>query len=78
MEPITINKSVKLDMTLLGQRCHLQISTQDTINLHTGESIENTSIDTIIGEDGQTIHPRMLTPNEFRYICRQSRIDHTL
>lgn len=77
-DPITFHKEVKMNFTLCGQRCHLILTLNDSVSLLTGDGVEHTSIDVIIGEDGQTIHPKTVTVEEFRAIVRNVRYNHAL
>ena len=74
MTPIIQHETVHFNMLLeKGVMAHFTCTNEDSLNFETGDSIELTSIDSIVSEDGQMIHPKTLTIQEFKQVTRRAR-----
>lgn len=79
MPPIITRHTDRFVLWLGGQPCRVRTTHIVTIDLAHGDALEQVSIDEIVVEqDGQTIHPRTLSRQEFASVLQKVRDKHPL
>ena len=74
MVPISRQTVVSIGATVASQAMWVKANVSETINLETGASTTQVTIDQLaLIKDGQLIHPRTLTADEFRDLVTKIR-----
>lgn len=63
---------------MFGEIVAVAATLEDSVNLETGDMIASTSIDELIGGDGQLIMTKTLSPTQFRQLVADVRQSKTL
>lgn len=64
--------------TVLGHLCNVHASVREDVDTSTGDQTIAVSIDDIIAISGQTLLTRAVPVEEFRDLCAQVRLHHTV